>query len=457
MFDWFLILCVTTTIIIYSLDHVVNDSNIHHFFRTSEPLGIKKGTVLVWGTFFSAWIVTLTLYSTINFGLGMSTLFVLIIFLLYYFLLAKLVPYIRNENDGIYGLEDLYRNRFSNQLGRIGVTCVLVIANLDGLIIQPALAGWLYGKWFNKSPFIFLIILFIFIIILGGLGGMNVFTRSTWLLLLIGGCSLIYLPLHTYLGRGIHQVFYDYQEWSKRLHPTIDDGLFFLIVIIILGIGKLSTSLIFWRNMFSIKKSYYSITIKLGILGSLSIPLSLLAFFTYEVTKNQELELSSLFNILVHHESYSIIQLAILIWLVGLAQSGFNSLYSITSLFYSHFEKKERSIRLIYMTSVIIGGVSLILACLFISYALEAIQFYLLFLSSTAFPCMAILFKKQKLNPWIFYIIFMSFLFSCVAWIITNNFNTYFLLSVGISSGLALFIYFFVRTNRENHIDSLMD
>ncbi|RFU64851.1 hypothetical protein [Peribacillus glennii] len=405
MFDWYYFLFFGAGILIYCLEIIGAHRSFEDYFTPTAQYGIGKGTVMVWAGFFSAWTYEMAFFSSIAFGLGVSILYWLSFYMLVYILLSRFMPLAIKQaaTENILGLSDLYFRRFPRK-GRQLSFIILFLANLDGLIIQPIFALWLFRMLFNVNGLLFISLLVSFCVIISGLGGIAGITRAIKVLMIVSGAALVFLPIYLYVIKGIEQVYGQYRHWSLLHTANSEYMLLFFLIVVSLAFSKISTSLFVWRVLLSVKRPHFSSTIKLAVLGSASFSLSLLAYFVYIASQHIDSNWKAIIQSFTDIQGTLLLTVATFIWFITVAYSIIFSLYSINSLvsaFLEQFGSKLATTKRVYLFSLIVGAVSVLFASSLFGRSLHIVFIYILYASSIAIPSMAILFKRGNLPSWI--------------------------------------------------------
>lgn len=405
MIDWYYILFLAAGIIVYCLDRVANHHSYADYFILSAEFGIQKGTILLWACLFTVWTFTLNFFISFHLGLGFSIMIWILFYFFLYLFLDKFVPSVKSRaaNTLTFGFPDFFIQQFSGN-GKVAAGILLLLANMDGLFIQPVFAAWLFQLWFDQSVFLFICLLFLFAVILAGFGGMGALTDTVSILLPICGGVLVFLPLFLYMRTGINQVFDTYQHWSI-LHPLqINNVIFFSVLLLSWGLAKCSTSIFLWRILWTLKAPHYSSSIKLAVAGGGTFSLSLLIYFVYIGSKSPHADWYTSILAISQDQEELIFLLAVCIWLISVVFSVMLSLFSLTSLIKVYWKSsyaETRPPRLIYLFALILAALASVVTVYLYEYGLQIALYYFLFTAYLALPVFIILYKHKRMPAWI--------------------------------------------------------
>ncbi|MEK4028177.1 hypothetical protein MKZ02_06350 [Pseudobacillus sp. FSL P4-0506] len=397
MIDWYVILFLGTAIVMANIDRVAEHQSAWDYLSTGKALGIQKGTVLLWLSFFSSWAVWLPIFLTYHFGIfiGIALLAGTIIAL--YFFLKEIIKRISHQLDHKSGILSYYQKKFSANGYRFFLL-LMVIANLEGALLEPAFANILLNEGFGKNAFFFIMLLFMFGLIIAGLGGMTTIYKAGTQLLWISSASVILISLLLYLGEGTNAIFNDYKRVAQSL--TYERKWLWITACVIAFAGKLSMNVFFWQVISSIKEKHLASSIKLSLFCSAAVPFSLCLYAVYLLGKGVTPTFPVILNKIMeaHNEAASI--LMIIIWLVGLVHSVGLSLFSVTAIFIHWMETADKQVttKKIYYFAIGIAVACLSLQVLLPSFFFWFLFMYILFYLSFSIPLWASLRKSGRIN-----------------------------------------------------------
>ncbi|PLT35517.1 hypothetical protein [Bacillus sp. V5-8f] len=405
MLDWYYFLFFGAGLLIYCLEIVVSHRSVADYFSPTVQYGIGKGTVLIWAVFFSGGIFEMAFFSSVAFGLGISITYWIAFYILAYLLLSKCIPLAikQAESENIRGLPDIYSSKFAGK-GRNLSFIILLLVNLDGLIIQPTIALWLFRTLFDTNGLLFISLLVSFCVIISGLGGIGGISRAVKILMIVTGAALVFLPIYLYVIKGIEHVYQLYSNWSFIHVVDLQDGFVFTIILINLVCLKISTSLFIWRVLLSLKRPHFSSAIKLAVAGSASFSISLLVYFVYISSQYFDSDWLPILRSFTENQGDLLLSVAVFIWFITAAHSIIFSIYSINSLAVAvveQFSRKLATTKKVYLFSMIAGAMSVAFANTLMGHSLQIIFIYLLFSASMSIPSMALLLRKGILPSWI--------------------------------------------------------
>lgn len=421
MIDWYIILFLFAGLIIFNLDKIANKQSFYEFIMVRNGLGIKQGTTLLWMSLFMQAFLFIPIFTIFHFGLFFSIIFFSLFFLLIYLFLVNLTKQTQNQNIYEPILINFCRAQFTPAAFRL-IMLIILIANMDGFILQLTLADQIFSLNFSQSPLIFNVLFIAFCVMVAGLGGMPTIYRTGYTFLVIGGFIILFVPLFFYLKDGIHQIYQSYAlfnfQWTDR--PKCIFILFFLMA----SIGMLATHSFLWQVVHSIRPNYRYSAIKLSIFCFSSVPFSVMLFIVYLISKYHygtfDLLSKNIFNVPLQMFKFMIV----LVWLFSVANSVIFSIYSFATLIVSLFKNKGRTPKKIknFYLFVICGSFAASFVQYFLNNHLNMLfaSYFLLYIA-VSFPFWSLLFSKKKHTIW-FPISIFSIWFICLyIWLFENS------------------------------------
>ncbi|MCM3766286.1 hypothetical protein [Neobacillus niacini] len=399
MIDWYMILFLAAGIIIFVLNKVAEHRTPHEYLLLGGKYGIKQGTILLWASFFGGYSLFMPAYFVYHFDLLISVGYFLCFSLFIYFVTAGVLR--KSQMNGVNEpvLTQWYRNKFTATGFRFFLP-LLIVANLDGLLLQLTLANKLFRLWFPQQPGLFVALILLFCVIIAGLGGMFTIYRTVHLLLFICGFAFLFVPLFLYLKDGIHPIFEAYLTFKNN-----DQGLGWADMLTLFAalplafIGWLLTNSFFVQVLMSIKGNYRIPSLKLSIFCAASIPASILIYGIYMVSKYHPDSFFLFSSELMRNSSGIILFLISLVWLSGVVHSLVISLYSMASLFLYTFPNRwhpAKKIRIMYLMVMVLSLLVYISQYWLVNYVTILFVGYLLFYLTVSFPLRALVGSDKK-------------------------------------------------------------
>lgn len=424
MIDWYMILFLAAGIIIFVLNKVAEHPTPHEYLLLGETYGIKQGTILLWASFFGGYSLFMPVYFVYQFDLLLSVGYYLCFCFFIYFMTAGVLK--KSQINGVEEpvLTELYRNRFTATGFRFFLP-LLIVANLDGLLLQLTLANKLFRLWFPQQPGLFVALLLLFCVIIAGLGGMFTIYRTVHLLLLICGFAFLFVPLFLYLKDGIHPIFETYLSFENKVQDLgWVDMLTLFTALPLAFIGWLLTNSFFLQVLLSIKGNYRIPSLKLSVFCAASIPASILIYGIYMVSKYHPASFFLFSSELMRNSSGMILLLISLVWLSGVVHSLLISLYSMASLFLHRFPDRwqpAKKIRIMYLMVMVLSLLVFISQYWLVHYLTILFVGYLLFYLTVSFPLRALLGSDKRHSYWLGGFLFLFWIIGIFLFLVSHN------------------------------------
>jgi hypothetical protein len=403
MIDWYLILFLAAGIIVFNLNRVAEHRSSLEYLMIGKKLGMKQGTILMWISFFGGTSLLIPIYFVYHFGLLISIVYYIGFLLFSYFLIAHFTYGFQAKNIREPILTRFYQTKFT-AVGYRFFLPLIIFANMDGLLLQLSLASKVFGIWFPQQSTVFVALLLIFCVITAGLGGMLTIYRTVHMILLICGFAFLFVPLYLYLKDGIHSVFQSYNPFEKHKDLHIEEMMILFVTIPIASIGMLVTNSFQWQVLQSIKANYRIPVLKLSIFCSTSIPVSVMIYVVYMVSKHQPRTFSLLSGAIVHISPRLITLMIVLIWLAAVVHSVAISLYSMATIFLHILKDRwqpPKNIRVTYFLVIILSFIVFVSLYWLVHYIKFLFITYLLFYLTVSFPLWMLLRCDKKYSFWI--------------------------------------------------------
>ncbi|MDN4525061.1 hypothetical protein [Fictibacillus fluitans] len=403
MIEWYVPLSIAAAVIIFNLNHVAEHSTPGDYFLSRQELGLKRGTVLLWMSFFGGFSLVAPVFVIYYFGWPAGVGYGLFLLLFLYILLSWLFRQVGNDPFQSAGLLGHYQARLTKK-GYAFLLPLVILANMEGLLLQLGLAQKVFTLWFpDLSKGAFLAILLGFCFVIAGLGGMLAIFRAGYSLLLVCGLSFLFIPLYSYLGDGIQAVFHSYQFFLKMREAQPVEMVFLLIVVPFALMGILMTHLFQWQVIQSIKPQYRSQVRKLSVACFSSIPISIGIYAIYMLSKHPAFTFIEFVQHIVEVPGPLIAMLIVVCWLASVVHSVFISIFSMAVLFMKSIpgQRSPRNrIRSLYLRS----GILLCLVFCFHVWFMQNVQFlfmaYVLLYLIVSTPLVFIAKSRGRVSGW---------------------------------------------------------
>lgn len=402
MIDWYIILFLAAGVIIFNLNRVAEHRSPLEFLMIGKKYGIKQGTILLWISFFGGYSLLIPIYFVYHFGLLISIGYFLCFFIFAYFLMSYFVDEIQRKSIR-EPLTRFYKLKFTAVGYRLFLP-LLVVANMEGLLLQLTLANKVFSLWFPQRSLLFVALLLLFCLIFAGLGGMFTIYRTVYFHLLICGFALLFVPLFLFLKDGIHPVFESYLSYEKHRNLQWSEMMMIFIAIPIAFIGWLLTNSFLWQVLQSTKENYRHPSLKLSIFCFASIPASILIYGIYAVSKQHPNTFFLFIENLLHIPSRLILMMIILIWLAGVVHSIAISLYSMAALFLHSIPNKwqpSKKIRVMYIMIIFLSLFVFIGQYWLVNYLGPLFISYILFYLTLSFPLWGLSRGSERYSCWL--------------------------------------------------------
>lgn len=393
MIDWYLLIFLFIGILIFNLEKLANSSSLINFVGIKGGAGIKHGTILVWMSLCTQIFLFIPVYTVLHFGLLSSLLSSVCFLFLVYFVIQHLSHILSAQQADKPILLEFYQSKLSRNAFPVMMVLIL-IANIDGFILQLSLAGFIFHLNFSNSVLYFILFIAVFSLLIAGLGGMQAIYRTGYVFLLICGFILFFVPLFLYLKEGIHTVFQNFTRMS--IQP--ENRLIFGSAIMMASIGNLMTHSFLWQALLSISSNYRRSGIKLSIFCYSAIPFSVTLYTVYYIS-HAHFPHSSLVTTHFFTLPLDFFQTLILIvWLFSIVTSVMFSIFSLALMlikfFYNNSSQKiARNFYLLVMATTVVLLLLQIGVSRYLSFLWKG---YFLFYVAVSLPFWSLLMSRKK-------------------------------------------------------------
>ncbi|MDM5336430.1 hypothetical protein QUF84_04195 [Fictibacillus enclensis] len=402
MIEWYFPLSIAAAVIIFNLNHVAEHATPGDYFLSRQEFGLKRGTVLLWMSFFGGFSLVAPVFVIYYFGWPAGVGYGLFLLFFLYVLLSWLFRQVEKDPFQSLGLLGNYQARLTKK-GYAFLFPLIILANMEGLLLQLGLAQKVVTLWFpDLSRGTFLAILLGFCFVLAGIGGMLAIFRAGYSLLLVCGLAFLFVPLYSYLGDGMHTVFHSYQSFLKTKEAVPDEIVYLLVSVPFALIGILMTHLFQWQVIQSIKPQFRSQVRKLSVACFSSIPISVGIYAIYTLSKHPASSFIEFVRHIVEVPGPLMVMLIVVCWLASVVHSVFISMFSMAVLFLKSIgqHSPRNRIRSVYLR---LGILSCLIFCVHV-WLLRDLQFlfmgYVLLYLIVSLPLFCIIKSRGKVSGW---------------------------------------------------------
>lgn len=404
MIDWYNVLFLGVSLIIFSLDIIADHRVPLAYFTAGRKLGIQKGTVLLCVSLFTEVSLLIPILIVYHAGLIKSLFFSAGILFVIYWLMIDFLDQIEDSSEYQHSLFGFYQQRFTAVGFRI-FWPLLVFANTYGLILQLTIAHKLFSVRFSQSSISFVVIIVVFSLITAGLGGMLTIYKISNMLLILSGFALLFVPLYFFLKEGINQIFNQYFLF-KYPENSFYQMFMWLITAILIIIGNFVTNLYQWEVLSAIKSNHRSSAIKLSIFCSASVPVAIIIYSVYILSKYHPFTISQYVAELMNSSNNVIVFMIVVVWITGCINSLTISFFSLVFIFFYSFSKKRNiferiKVKQIYVIAIILSVCTLLIQLWIIKYMALLLILYVLFFISISLPLWSVIRSRRTLPFWV--------------------------------------------------------
>ncbi len=394
MIDWYIILFTFAAVIVFNLEEINRQGFLQSIFP-AVGFGMKKGTVLLWISLFTQTLLAVPIFSIFHFGFINSFFAFTIILYLAYLCVQHLTKRIQLNSRSVPTLLDAYKNRLTPK-GFKFAFFILLVANLEGLILQLSIGGHIFFEYFHMPSYMLTGFAALFCFIVAGLGGMHVIYRTGYSFLILCGFILFFIPSFFYLREGIHHV---YQDYGTMLFPHSPNIFLFAVAFLMALIGLLISHLFLWQVICSTKQNYKQNSVRLAFFCFSSVPLSAMIFTVYLLSRFHITTLTELGQAIFSAPFSPFIRTMItIVWLFSMLNETMISIFSLAIIFVYIFGEKWIIQNRKKYFFVFLLFVLLVLLCstILVNHMVYLWKFYFLFYVAVSFPFYALLVGEKR-------------------------------------------------------------
>jgi hypothetical protein len=433
MIDWYVILFVAITLLIFYMKEFGEHPDSSRYIQDHVKVPVSAGTTqllfrLMTGTFlFIPFYFTITYGYMAGFALVVSGSFVLYVF----------STQVEELSGKITIIEDRYqflKSKFTKK-GLIAFYGLMMVAAAEGLIISTMLAHEFLKQAFGISSFMAAMPILFFSFIFAGMGGIRGMRKiGTWLIMMFFiGISVI--PLSAFLINGAKPIYITlYAENSTNLdikHLLIGALLFMPVIA-----GHLMVYFFMSHDLMSIKRNRVRISIGLSSICWSSIPLAISLIVLYLLAITGSKTTAGLLAGLQEHMPVLLVYILVFVVLSSLATGIGLSLYKMSSMILTIYKGKA-AVQRGYLFSLLLCAIPIALLKGFSGILELSIIFYANLFASLGFPIWLTIKAKIRWGADFGLVLFLSVLMG--SWIsFKNDWMIGVPVSIGLSSLIAL-------------------
>jgi hypothetical protein len=357
MIDWYVILFVAITLIIFHMKEFGEHPEPARYIQDRTTIPVSAGTMQLLFRLMTGSYLFIPFYFTTSYGylsgfsLALGGAIVLVGF-------SSLVGKLSKEIPSTEEKQSFLKARFSTK-GHYAFYCVLMIAAAEGLIVSTLLAVEFLRWTFAFSPYMTAIPLLTFSFIFAGMGGIRgVRIIGTWLIMIFF-TGITILPLSAFLINGAKPIY-----TALYANHSINHDVWGLLIGVFLFMpvlaGHLLSYFISSNDLISIKSSRVKIAVGLGSISWSAIPLavSTIVIYLFAITSSRSPSglLAGLNENMHALLVYVLVFLALSSFVIGIGLS----LYTMTSFLFTLFPGKI-AIQQGYLFSLILCLIPLVL------------------------------------------------------------------------------------------------
>lgn len=382
MIDWYVILFIAITLLIFHMGEFAGHQNIIQYIRIPGKNHVSMGTVSMLFRLLTSTFVFIPIYLTVTGGYlaGIALSAAGTAVLLWF---RSRVERLNDELAGYEHVGEWLTARFRGK-GRAAILLILFIAGSEGVILSPILANGFMQTAFGVNPVWTSSILAFFVFIFAGMGGAGGLHKIGRWLLFGFFTGIMIIPVVTVLFQGVSSI----QQRIGRL-PTVSLmkgdlalAVFFFLFFIA---GHLFVYYLLSRDLLEVKRKRLKTTISLTAICWSSMPAAVSVMTIYLLSHSRSADLSVLFTAISGSFSSPLLYLLVVSVLSCFAISIGISLYHLTGLLLRAFKREPVFIKG-YGVSLVLALVIFFFSHLFIAYLKEIFICYVQIYISLCLP-----------------------------------------------------------------------
>ena len=334
MIDWYLILFVAITLIIFHMKEFGEHPDSARYIQDRATVPVSAGTMQLLFRLMTGTFLFIPFYFTITYGylaglaLALAGAAVLLSF-------GSLVEELSGNSPFTEGRQSFVESRFSKK-GLIAFYILAMAAGAEGLLISTLLASEFLKQTFGISPYMAAIPVLGFSFIFAGMGGTRGLRKvGTWLIMMFF-TGITILPLSAFLINGakpIYLALYAKNGANMDLWQLLIGVLLFMPVLA----GQLLIYLLLSSDLLSIKSNKVKLSVRLGSISWSSIPLAVSLIVLYLLSITESSSASGLLAGLKENMPVLLVYVLVFVVLSGFVIGVGLSLYIMTSLMFTAF------------------------------------------------------------------------------------------------------------------------
>ncbi|WP_235801516.1 hypothetical protein [Heyndrickxia acidiproducens] len=211
---------------------------------------------------------------------------------------------------------------------------------------------------------------------------------------MICGFILLFVPLFFFLREGIHHI---YQHYSMVI-PHTKNMVLLVAALFMAFIGMLSVHVFLWQVLCSIKQNYRNSTIRLSLLCFSGVPLSIMLYTVYLMSKFRISTFTGLGHAIFSFPPPFIRSMIIIVWLFSIMNTVMFSVYALAVMLAFLFERKAmlQKRKNFFITLLLIVSLCVLVQFGIGSNVKYLWKIYFLYYVAISLPFYALLVGKKK-------------------------------------------------------------
>lgn len=209
MIDSYLILAPGILILLFIIPSIGNHQELRHFTIGRSKQSINKGAIIVLSHTINGSAILLTAFAVVQYGFvgGIGVAITGLFVLFAYSIVTKKVISQRQYRAESHPIYSLIQSKVSRSSFFV-VVFIMVVASLEGFMLQSVFLGMVFEHVFHISHFIVVPLAVFFSFVFAGLGGMNGMAKTTRFLLFVIFAAIVAIPLYVYLYDGVATIYH---------------------------------------------------------------------------------------------------------------------------------------------------------------------------------------------------------------------------------------------------------
>lgn len=349
--DWYLILFVAMTLLIFHMKEFGEHPNVHRYIHDRGNVPVSAGAMQLVFRLMSGTFLFLPFYFTLLDGylagivLALSGVFVLVVF-------SGQVEKLSGQIISYGDRQAFLTSKFTKK-GLFAFYGLMFIASLEGLLVSTLLAGQFIERAFHIPAHIAILPILFFSFVFAGMGGNGGVRRIGTVLIMLFFISISLIPLSAFLINGakpIHTVLYAENSAGLVSWHLVSGTLLFIPVMA----GHLMTYLTMSSDLISIKRNRVKLSVRLGMICWSAIPLAVSLIVIYLLAITSGKSPAGLLENFQEHMPILLIYALLFVVLSSFAMGIGLSIFTLTSIILTNFSIKKSSVQKGYLVSLLL-------------------------------------------------------------------------------------------------------